>query len=397
MALPLEQLKILDLTRLLPGPYCTMLLADMGADVVKVEDPESGDILRYDGPPTSSGMGIHFHVLNRNKRSVALGLKSEEGREVLMRLARWADVLVEQFRPGVMERLGISYEEVAKENPSIIYCSITGYGDSGPYSQLPGHDVNYISYAGVLGLTGRSDGPPVIPAVQVADIGGGMLAAFSILAAYIYRGESDKGQKIDVSMTDAAISMLSMNTGEYLVTGKPPVRQEQKLHGALPCYDVYEAADGFLAVGALEPKFWMRLCEVLGKPEFVSLQYEEKSFPEIHQWLSQTFKAKTRSEWMEIFGDEEVCVSPVLSLKETDENPHVRHRNMMPEVSDEKLGRMKTLGIPAKFSLTPGEIRHSAPQLGENTDEILLMLGYSSDEIDELERDGVVRKFRGKR
>lgn len=391
MPLPLEDMRVLDLSRLLPGPYCTLLLADMGADVVKVEDPQIGDYLRFNPPLAPSGMSIHYHVLNRNKRSVALDLKKRQGRELLLELAGWADVLVEQFRPGVMERLGLGYDTICEVNPSLVYCSITGYGQDGPYRNVAGHDINYLGYAGVLGLTGKADGPPVISGVQIADLGaGGMFGALSILTAYVYSMKTGEGQHLDVSMLDGSISWLTINTGEFLATGRAPGRQEFVLHGQYPCYNVYEAADGYLTVGALEPKFWKRLCEVLGEPQLASEQFNEEKSEEIFAWLEETFKQKTREEWMEVFEGEDVCVGPVLSLDEVEADPQVRHRDMIIEVDDEKLGRSRTIGIPVKFSSTPGSVRRSAPALGEHTSEILEIVGCTSEELERLRENGVV-------
>jgi len=391
MSMPLEGVKILDLTRLLPGPFGTMLLADMGADVIKVEDPAGGDYLRWGPPLASSGMSVHFHTINRNKRSIALDLKQREGRELLMELAGWADVLVEQFRPGVMERLGLGYETVREVHPSIVYCSITGYGQDGPFREVAGHDINYLGYAGVLGLSGPAGGPPVISGVQIADLGaGGMFAALSILAAYIHMKSTGVGQHVDVSMLDGSMSWLTVNTGEFFATGESPGRGEQLLHGATPCYNVYAAKDGYMAVGAIEDKFWKRACEMLGRPEYAEQQFNLEMFDEIFEWLERTFAEKTRAEWVEVFGTEDTCISPVLSLAEASVHPQVVHRRMMPEVEDEKLGRHRTIGIPVKFSATPGEIRRSAPALGEHTAEILSMLGCSNGEMERLRERGVV-------
>lgn len=389
---PLKDMHVLDLTRLLPGPYCSLLLADMGADVIKVEDLQAGDYLRFNPPLTSSGMSVHYHMLNRNKRSVAIDLKKREGRELLLELAGWADVLIEQFRPGVMESLGLDYDTISEVNPTIVYCSITGYGQDGPYRDVAGHDINYLGYAGVLGLTGKADGPPVICGVQIADLGaGGMFAAMSVLSAYVYRRNTGRGQHLDVSMMDGAISWLTINTGDFFVTGEPPGRQEFFLHGSYPCYNVYEAADGYMTVGALEGKFWKRLCEIMGKPEYAKEQFSEELRDEIFEWLRDTFKKKTRDEWMEVFEGEDCCVGPVLDLKEVSEDPQVKHREMMPEVDDEKTGKRRTLGIPVKFSETPGRIRRSAPFHGEHTVEVLQMLGCSDEEIRRLEEKEVVR------
>lgn len=368
-----------------------MLLADMGADVIKVEEPGAGDYLRWNPPMSDRGYSVHFPVLNRNKRSMAVDLKKEAGTELLLEMAEWAEVMVEQFRPGVMERLGLGYEAVEKVNPSIIYCSITGYGQEGPYRDVAGHDINYLGYAGVLSISGPRDGAPCVSGVQIADLaGGGMFAALSILAAYIHVLRTEEGQHLDVSMMDGSMSWLSINTGEFFKTGVPPGRQEQILHGAMPCYNIYAAADGYITVGAIEGKFWKRLCEMLGKPEYADLQFDESRFEEIFDWLSSTFKEKTRSEWMEMLSGEDVCVAPVLSLDETAVDPHVARRRMFVDVDPEEFGVSRTLGVPVKFSRTPGGIRRPPPALGEHTDEILAMLGWSGDDIARLREQRVV-------
>ena len=391
MPMPLEGMRVLDLTRLLPGPFCTLLLADMGADVIKVEDTDAGDYLRFTPPLSSSGMSIHFHTLNRNKRSIAIDLKRREGRELLLELATWADVLIEQFRPGVMERLELGYETIKEVNPSIIYCSLTGYGQDGPYRDVAGHDINYLGYAGVLDSTGAAEGPPVICGVQIADLGaGGMFSALSILTAYIYMMKTGEGQHLDVSMMDGSISWLTVNTGELFMTGKGPERGTQVLQGAFPCYNVYEAGDGYMAVGALENKFWLRLCEILGRPEYGPEQFNTEKTGEMFAWLKGKFKEKTRAEWMEVFAGEDACVSPVLSVTEMASDPQVLHRKMVVEVEDEKIGRTKTLGIPVKFGATPGEMRRPAPGLGEHATEVLEMLGCSAEDIERLRADGVI-------
>ena len=391
MPMPLEGMRVLDLTRLLPGPFCTLLLADMGADVIKVEDTDAGDYLRFTPPLSSSGMSIHFHTLNRNKRSIAIDLKRREGRELLLELATWADVLIEQFRPGVMERLELGYETIKEVNPSIIYCSLTGYGQDGPYRDVAGHDINYLGYAGVLDSTGAAEGPPVICGVQIADLGaGGMFSALSILTAYIYMMKTGEGQHLDVSMMDGSISWLTVNTGELFMTGKGPERGTQVLQGAFPCYNVYEAGDGYMAVGALENKFWLRLCEILGRPEYGPEQFNTEKTGEMFAWLKGKFKEKTRAEWMEVFAGEDACVSPVLSVTEMASDPQVLHRKMVVEVQDEKIGRTKTLGIPVKFGATPGEMRRPAPGLGEHATEVLEMLGCSAEDIERLRADGVI-------
>ncbi|MDD5749121.1 MAG: CoA transferase [Actinomycetota bacterium] len=392
MSAALEGIRILDLSRLLPGPYSTLLLSDMGADVIKVEDPLAGDYLRFNPPLASSGMSIHFHTLNRNKRSIAIDLKKTEGRKILLELARNSEVLVEQFRPGVMDKLGLGYEAVKEVNPAIVYCSITGYGQNGPYRDYAGHDINYLGYSGILYSTGKASGPPVICGVQIADLaGGGMFAAISILAALLHAKKTGEGQFIDVSMMDGSASLLTINTGELFVTGRGPERESQLLWGATPCYNVYEAKDGYIALGAIEEKFWKRLCELLGKPEYSKFQFDEDKFEDIFSWLRKTFKQKTRDEWMEIFEGEDACMAPVLSQEEMVENPHVKAREMIVEFDDEKLGKTKTIGIPVKFSATPGRMKRSAPYLGEHTEEILLELGRTKKDIEKLKMEGIVK------
>ncbi len=391
MTLPLEGMRVLDLTRLLPGPFGTMLLADMGADVIKVEDVSGGDYARTAPPYTGSGMSVLHHIVNRNKRSIAINLKQKEGRELLLELAGWAEVLVEQFRPGVMERLGLDYETLREVNPAIVYCSVTGYGQDGPYRDVAGHDMNYLGYAGILDATGHPGGLPVICGVQIADLaGGGMFSAMSILMAYIHMKKTGEGQHLDVSMMDGVISWLAAVTGDLFISGRALERGEHFLWGATPFYNVYEAADGYMAVGAIEGKFWKRTCELLGRPEYADMQFSFDRYKEIFDYFRATFKEKTRAEWMEIFAGEDTCVSPVLDMAEMAEDPQVLHRRMVIEVDDEKVGPMRTLGIPFKFSATPGEIRRSAPSLGEHTDEVLAMLGCSAEEIGRLKEGGAV-------
>lgn len=391
MSMPLEGMRVLDLTRLLPGPYGTMLLADMGADVVKIEDIAGGDYVRFMPPFTASGMSVMHHIVNRNKRSVAIDLKKKEGRELLLELAGWADVLIEQFRPGVMDKLGLGYDVVREVNPSIIYCSITGYGQDGPYRDYAGHDANYLGYAGILNYIGTADGPPVLCGVQIADLaGGGMFSAMSILMAYVHRMKTGEGQRLDVSMTDGVISWLVASAGEAFATGKAPGRGHHVLWGATPFYNIYECADGYMTVGAIEGKFWRRTCELLGKPEYADLQFSFDRYDEIFEWFGRRFKEKTRAEWMEVFGGEDTCVGPVLDMVEMARDPQVVHRGMVAEVDDEKAGRIKTLGIPFKFSLTPGRFRMSAPSLGEHTGEVLGALGCEAEEVERLMGAGVV-------
>lgn len=373
--MPLQSIRVLDLTRLLPGPYCTMLLADFGAEVIKVEDPKRGDYARAYEPKLDEDSTL-FHSLNRNKKSVCLNLKSEEGKTEFLRMVENADVVVESFRPGVMERLDLDYEKLKKINNGLVYCAVTGYGQTGPYAKEPGHDINYLSYAGLLNLMGEKDGKPVVPATQIADIGGGALpAALGIMLALFEREKSGKGQFVDISMMDGVISWLQTALPNYLTNNIPSYRGEQMLAGGLAAYAVYETKDyRFLSVGALEPKFWESFCKVIGKNDFIPLlqaplQEQHRLKYEIQTIISQ----KTLGEWLTIFSNPEIdaCVSPVLSFEEMVIDPQVIAREMIQTVEHATHGTTRQIGIPIKLSETPGKIRSQAPKLGEHTVEIM--------------------------
>ncbi|MDQ4057985.1 MAG: CoA transferase, partial [Actinomycetota bacterium] len=264
---PLEEVKVLDLTRLLPGGYATLLMADLGADVVKVEEPDRGDYIRWSPPMVGDHSAAHI-ALNRNKRSVTINLKSDEGRGVLLDLAEHFDVLIESFRPGVMERLGLDYDALRTRNTGLVYCAISGYGRDGPRAETAGHDVNYIGFGGLLSIVGGEGQRPVIPGVQIGDLaGGGMAAVIAVLAALVRRATSGEGDYCDISMMDGAMSWLSIHAAEFFATGSVPQRELMTLSGAFPCYRVYRAADGWLTVGALEPQFWTGLCDALERPD----------------------------------------------------------------------------------------------------------------------------------
>lgn len=377
--MPLKSIRVLDLTRLLPGPYCTMLLADFGAEVIKVEDPKIGDYARAYEPKVDADSAL-FHSLNRNKKSVCLDLKSEEGKAAFSKLAEQSDVVVESFRPGVMERLGLDYEHLKSINPGLVYCAITGYGQTGPYANNPGYDINYISYAGLLNLMGEKDGKPVVPATQIADIGAGAYpAAVGIMLALFERETSGKGQYIDISMMDGVISWVQTVLPNYLSQSLSPKRGEQVLDGGMACYAIYETKDArWLSVGALEPKFWKAFCHGIGRSDFIPLH--QAALHEQHRlkYVIQTIiYQKTLEEWLKIFSELEACVSPVLTFEEMTEDPQVMAREMIQTVNHDKVGTMKQIGIPIKLSDTPGEIRRQAPKLGEHTEALIEEMGAS--------------------
>jgi crotonobetainyl-CoA:carnitine CoA-transferase CaiB-like acyl-CoA transferase len=392
---PLEGIKILDLTRLLPGPYGTMLLADLGAEVIKIEEPERGDYYRWT-PPYLNNVSSRHLLLNRNKKSVTLNLKAPEGKSILLKLVELgADVLIEQFRPGVMDRLGVGYEALKKINPRIIYCSLTGYGQNGPYRDLASHDVNYIGLGGVLGLTGPKGGPPVIPGIQIADlVGGGLYSVIGILTALLARQKTGRGQHIDISMFDGVVSLLTDGALAYFADGKPPGPGERRLTGGLPQYQVYQTKEGkYLAVGALEEKFWANLCRLIGRPEWAEKipREGEPRAEEMKKEMAAVFRTRTQKEWLDLLMNEDTCVGPVQSLDEVFADPHVLSRRMLVETEHPKAGRVRQIGVPLKFSETPGEIRGPAPEIGEHTEEILGALGYSAEDAARLRKAGVIR------
>lgn len=370
--LPLQSIRVLDLSRLLPGPFCTMLLADFGAEVIKIEAPDLGDYARQYEPKIDEN-SVMFHSLNRNKKSVTLDLKTDEGKDQFFQMVGKADVVVESFRPGVMKRLGLDFPVLEKINPRLIYCAISGYGQTGPYAEMPGHDINYISYAGLLELMGEKDRKPIVPAVQVADLAGGAYPAVTgILLALLEREKSGKGQFIDISMMDGVISLLQSTLPNYLMKNIPSKRGEQMLSGGLACYEVYQTKDGrWLAVGALEMKFWRVFCQKIGKPEWIALLNEQDEVQyKLKHDIQNVIYTKTLAEWMDIFDDAEACVSPVLNFAELVNHPQVQARKMFEAIEQDGIP-VKHIGIPIKLSRTPGKIRAAAPKLGEHTEYYL--------------------------
>jgi alpha-methylacyl-CoA racemase len=390
----LAGVKVLDLSRLLPGGFCSLLLADLGAEVLKVEDTGMGDYVRwaepkYEGAEQSADSAL-FLSLNRGKRSIRINLKEERGREVLLRLAREYDVLLESFRPGVLDRLGVGYERLREENSGLVYCAISGYGQDGPYRDRSGHDMNYLGLIGMLGLTGEVDGPPVQPAGQIADIGGGaMMAAFGILAALRERDRSGEGQVVDVSMADGALSWLAMVAGRYFCDGHVPERGKLELAGGLLCYRPYKCKDGWVSLGALEPKFWTNWCNGVGRPDLVEKQFEPPG-SKVHEEVEAIFKERGREDWQRFASEYDCCLEPVLELDEALESELVQEREMVVELDQPGTDGVKQLGVPVKLSRTPGEVNAPGPVLGEHTREVLAGLGYSERDVAELEESGAV-------
>jgi len=376
----LAGITVIDLSRMLPGPYCSMILADHGARVIAIEDKKymSDDLF--------------LSPVNRNKDHMTLNLKTKQGEQIFFKLARDADVLLEGFRPGVTKRLGIDYESVKEVNPRIIYCSITGYGQNGPYRDMAGHDVNYLSFAGILDLIGEKNGSPYIPGIQIADlVGGGMNAAIGILLALVARGKSGKGQYIDISMTDGMVGLLPIPLYLFQRHGKVPQRSDTFLSHRYACYNVYETADErYISIGAVENRFWQNLCNLLGVPEYVPLQYDDSHRQEILEFFRKTFKRKTLEQWIKELGDKDVCWGKVQDFAEVLKDPLFLARDMVGEVKNERRESIAVLGIPVKLSDTPGGIRTAPVSFGQSTKKILEELGYTKREIEEFMEKGVV-------
>ncbi|MEE1893594.1 CaiB/BaiF CoA-transferase family protein [Pseudomonas otitidis] len=388
---PLASLKILDFSTLLPGPFASLLLADMGAEVLRVESPTRMDLVRV-LPPHDGVQSTSHAYLNRNKRSIALDLKRPEALAVIHRLVAEYDILLEQFRPGVMERLGLGYEALKAINPRLIYVSITGYGQTGPYRDRAGHDINYLALAGVASYTGRRDSGPLPLGVQLADIGGGSLhGALGLLAAVIHRQATGEGQHVDVSMTDCAFSLNGMAGAGYLGAGVEPDMENQALNGG-SFYDYYRTRDGrWFSVGSLEPQFMEAFCAAIGRPELAARGLSPR--PEDQQALKRAieieFEKRDFSEWQQVFAGLDACVEPMLPLSEAVEHPQIRARELVVEVPREGQPAQRQMACPIRFSAGLPAPRHTGVALGAHTREVLAGLGYTEEQIEALKAAGV--------
>lgn len=383
----LEGIRILDLTRLAPGPYCTMNLGDMGADVLKVEDTGAGDYMRTMGLKNKEETHA-FLMLNRNKKSLSLNLKDPRGHEIFTKLIMDYDVIIEQFRPGVMEKLGLGYEYIRSLKPDIIYCSLSGYGQEGPMTMAVSHDVNYLALSGVLDSIRRPGEAPVIPGVYVGDMVSGLWASLSILAAIVRRDRSGCGQYIDVSIYEGLVSLLNMYANRFFHFGKDP--------GPIfrpASYNIYETADKrYVSIAAAEPKFWKALCVTLGKPEFISRLHDDQAGQdEMVEVFRSIFIQKTQNEWTEIFQNVDAMYSPVLNIEEAFEHEQFRARKMDWRIEHPVEGTVRSIGFPVKFNNDPAQVRLPPPLYGEHTREILRDLGYTDSEVSILNAEGVIK------
>jgi crotonobetainyl-CoA:carnitine CoA-transferase CaiB-like acyl-CoA transferase len=388
---PLDNITVLDLTRLLPGAVATMTLGDFGADVIKIEEPGIGDPARKMRAGIKRA-GSYFLATNRNKRSVTINLKDERGRNIFLKLAERADVVVEGFRPGVMDRLGVGHETLKAVNPRLIYCAITGYGQDGPYRLKAGHDANYLSVAGLLGVNGPKGGPPTLSGVQLADLAGGSLhAVIGVLLALQARARTGEGQFVDISMTDTSLSMMYVPFASYLANDAQPQRGNEGLSGRYACYQIYETKDGrYLSLGALEHKFWENACRVLGREDFIEKCFNDAAQEEMIAAFREIFKARTAAEWLAAFENVDTCVALVNDIAEMIEDPQIKHRGLIAEIEHPAEGRLKQIAPTVKLSATPGGIESPPPLLGEHTRVILKSLDYDDETIESLAREGVI-------
>jgi crotonobetainyl-CoA:carnitine CoA-transferase CaiB-like acyl-CoA transferase len=392
LARALEGVRILDLSRLLPGPYGTMLLSDLGADVIKIEEPGRGDYFRHEGPRVpGTDEGYGFAMVNRNKRSVTLNLKHEEGRQAFRTLLSGADVLVESFRPGVMERLGFGYSNLKADYPSLIYCSISGFGQDSPYVNLPGHDINYLAIAGVVHLSGT---PPRTAAVPITDFESGQRAALAICAALLARQASGRGQHLDISMVDGAVSWMVLPMADYWATGVPPLRMDElqdrsqeRLVGLCPGYAIYETSDSkFLAVGASEERFWVSLCKGLDRPDLVGADLDTQA---LDMELRKIFATRTQRDWVTVFAETDACVVRVNDLQNVISDPHVTSRGL---VVQHLVDGMPISALASAFGANQAANRHRGrvPSIGADTDEVLAEAGIESAEIERMRSRGAI-------
>jgi len=389
---PLEGIRVLDLSKYGPSRYTSMILADLGAEVIVVEMPKTaGQTLEV----VSDDVGSLYIGHNRNKKCVVINLKKEEGKKIFSRLVRKMDVLIEANRPGVLKRRGMDYDSVKQLNPRLIYCSITAYGQDGPYAQRTGHEINFAAISGVMGLIGSKNGPPVyLQSPSIADLLGGVThAVMAITAALFAREKNGKGQYIDVSITDGTIFYHWIDGQSYLLNGNLPERAESPTGSDMACMNTYKAGDGkYFTVGCAEPWLWAKLCKMLGREDFIPHQFDDVDKQnEIYQAFSEVFATRDRGEWVKLLDEADIGVGPVYNFEEIFSDPHFKHRKVLTEIEHSKLGKIKLLNTPFKFSETPAEVRASPPLWGEHTREILRdMLGYRKAQIDRLLKEGVI-------
>jgi crotonobetainyl-CoA:carnitine CoA-transferase CaiB-like acyl-CoA transferase len=396
MVKPLDGLLVIDLSRVLAGPYCTMALGDMGATVIKIEIPGSGDDTRAYGPPFLNGESTYFMSVNRNKKSLTLNLKHEQGKEILRQLIRKGDVLVENFRPGTLDGLGFGYDAVHALNPRLIYCSVSGFGQTGPYAQRPGYDLIAQAEGGVMSLTGEPDGPPMKVGLSFADITAGMNAFAGILLALLARQQTGEGQRIDVSLLDCQVSLLTYQAGIFFATGQSPPRLGNK-HPSITPYETFEASDGHIIIACGNQGFWEKFCKLAGLEHlltdgrFTTMKKRVENREVLTPLIAAAVRTRSRREWYEILDREGIPCGLIKDVAEVCTDPQILARDMVVPLQHPTAGSIKVNGMPIKLSATPGEIKEAPPLLGQHTDEVLSqILGYTPSQIAELHQSKAV-------
>ncbi|HWP96496.1 MAG TPA: CaiB/BaiF CoA-transferase family protein [Syntrophomonadaceae bacterium] len=392
MVFPLAGIKVLDLSMMMVGPFCTQVLADYGAEVIKIE-PKNGERGRWFSP-FIQGESAYFYSVNRNKKSLTLDLSHPEGKAIFLKLAAGSDVIVHAFRPGIMDKLELSYENIRNINTSIIYCALSGFGSSGPFQQTAAHDLNIVSLAGVAGLTGTRGSEPALSPIPIASTAGGSLnAVIAILLALINRQQTGQGQYCDISMMDGLLSLLGYTLADWSGSEKLPERGKSLFTGSFACYHIYETQDKkYISVGAIEPKFWQEFCDRIGMPQFVACHMTPDMQEQMIAGIQEVIEARSQKEWIESFSTADICVTPLLDLDEMTEHPQVKARDMIIKMDNFKnSGKTMVLtGLPIKFSESLGEVKLTFPEIGEHKEEILTAVGYTPEDIDSFKTRGII-------
>ena len=396
---PLSGVRVIDVTQIMAGPFCTMLLGDMGADVIKIEKPDGGDDIRRSGPPFVAGDSAAFLNIGRNKRSVVIDIKTPEGAKIVRRLARTADIFVQNLRPGRIEGFGLGYDDLRAVNPSIVYATITGYGRTGPYKDKPGFDLMAQGMSGIMGVTGHPGQPPVKVSVPITDLNAGLFTAFGVLAAYVNRLKTGTGQHVDSSLLEAGVAYTFWESAIYFATGSPP-GPNGSAHQLSAPYQALPTSDGYLTIGGATQSNWERLCRAVGRaellsdPRFAANADRMANRAALERTLSETFMTRTTAHWLGVLDRAGVPCGPINDMSQVYADPQVIARDMVVDIDHPTAGAIRNVGIPVKFSETPGTVRRPPPRLGEHTHEVLVEFGYTADEIAALERQGIVKTLR---
>ncbi len=393
--LPLAGINVLDFSQILAGPFCTMLLADMGAEVIKIEKPNGGDDTRRYGPPFIEGESAAFLTLNRNKRSIVLDLKTEQGLDVVRRMLADADVMIHNFRPGAIERIGLGYDDVCQLNPAIVYCSVSGFGSTGPYSKRAGFDLVAQGMSGLMSINGFPDLPPAKVGVPVADLNTGMFCAYGILTAYIHRLATGQGQYVDASLIESGIAYTLYESASYFATGDV-AGPLGSAHRMIAPYQAFATQDGYINIGAANQNNWERMCRAIGREDllederFASNPKRMVSISALTPVMEDTFRTQTTAHWIELLEKAGVPCGPIYDIEQVYADEHVQSRNMAVELEHPKAGAIRNIGVAVKLSDTPGSVRTPAPLLGEHTEEVLAQFGYSPEDIASLRECGAL-------